>query len=514
MATYTVKSPITNQTLYEIQDTSSTQIQTVYKTAKTSFEVIRNLPIDERLYQCQKIQHYIIENKESIIDRIIQENGKSRFDCLVNEIFSVAATLDYYHANAKKILRDKRVSTPLVLAGKSSKIIYEPIGPVLIISPWNYPLYQTLVPCLSAFIAGNSIIFKPSEITPLKGLIEDILDRSGFMKEAIQVVYGGAETGSQLIDHKPAKIFFIGSVNTGKAIMSQAANHLIPVELELGGKDPMIVFDDVNVERSVNGALWGGFMNSGQTCISVERLYVQSNLYDSFVDILTKKIRQINCSGQSNDEYTDIGKMTSERQVEIVHDHVADAVAKGAQVIMGGKRNDDPFYYPPTLLVDVDHSMIIMTEETFGPVLPIMKFDSEDDVIQLANDTPYGLAASVWSNDRKRAERVAKQLTTGNVSINNVILTVANPALSFGGIKNSGFGRYKGEFGLHAFSNVKSILADWRMANNELHWYPYTPIKYKTFSTLLDSLYSKSKSWLKFALTGIKVEWLNRKERL
>ena len=350
MTAITIKNPIQNSILYKMQETNPQEIGTIYAKAQAAFETVRNLSIKARLQECAKIQQFIIENRELIIDRIVQENGKTRFDCLCNEIFTVLSVLDYYRKNAVHILKDKKLSTPQVLFGKKSRIVYEPLGPVLIISPWNYPLYQSLVPILSAFIAGNSIIFKPSEITPLYGFIEDILEKTGFPQDAIQVVYGEAETGKKLIEAKPAKIFFTGSLETGKKIMALAAQHVIPVDLELGGKDPMIVFDDVNLEKAVNGALWGAFTNCGQACISVERLYVQRSIYPAFINSLQDKIARLKmndgsaCDTPANP--LDLGAMTTERQVAVADDHVKDAVAKGAKVLAGGEKNKHPFLIP------------------------------------------------------------------------------------------------------------------------------------------------------------------------
>ena len=516
MATISVKRPIDNKPFYLVQDASPSEIQEVYATAQSAFESIRNLSIQERLFECTKISHYIVEHRERLINRIVQENGKSRFDALVNEIYLVLSVIEYYQKNAIKILADKRIPTPLVLLGKKSKVVYEPLGPVLIIAPWNYPLYQSIVPILSAFIAGNSVIFKPSELTPLPGFLEQIFNQSGFIQDAVQVVFGGSETGKHLIEARPAKIFFIGSLETGKKIMAQAAQSMIPVDLELGGKDPMIVFEDTNLEKAVNGALWGALTNCGQACISIERLYVHKSIYKPFTDSLKKKIYELTLTtGNENASHpVDLGVMTSEKQITIVEDHINDAAAKGAEVIMAGKKDQNPFFYPPVLVLGVNHTMKVMTEETFGPVLPVMPFETEEEAIWLANDTIYGLGASVWSADLNRAERVARKLHTGMVSINNVLLTAANPALPFGGVKASGFGRYKGEWGLLIFSNVKSIIIDRVLERGESHWFPYTANKYQAFSELIDSLYSKRKSFWKFLKAGFKLNILAGRERL
>jgi acyl-CoA reductase-like NAD-dependent aldehyde dehydrogenase len=518
MTTFTVKSPSDNQTLYEVNDPTDSEITWIYKKAKDTFEKIRELTVEQRVAETLKVQKYIIENKEKIITRIVQETGKCKMDALTSEIFGVLDVIEYYKKEAPKALADKKAHTPFVLMGKKSKIYHDPLGPILVISPWNYPFYLALVPTITAFLAGNSVIFKPSEITPLKGLLEEIFDKSGFMKEAIQVVYGSKDTGRRLIEAKPAKIFFTGSVNTGKKIMELSSKLLIPVDLELGGKDPMIVFDDVNLDRTANGALWGAFTNAGQSCTSVERVYVQEEIYSRFVAKLEEKVNQLNLAGEnnlSNDKGDiDVGTMTAEFQVKIVEDHIQDALEKGAKLLCGGKREKGSLFFPPTILLNVNHTMKIANEETFGPVMPVLKFSNEEEVIKKANDSEFGLSASVWSKDLVRAERVARKLEVGNVSINNVMLTEGNPALPFGGVKSSGFGRYKGEYGLYTFTNIKSIIIDSQSAKVEANWYPYTRNKYRIFSDLTDALFSNKGSLVKTIMSGLKLESTTNKEKI
>ena len=513
-----IKNPITNKKLYDIEESSTLQVEQVFETARKLHPVLKNMPVEKRVQEISKINDYIIANREEIITRIVEETGKSRFDALSSEILEVSDTIDYFKKVAPKLLKDKKIHTPIILMGKKSKVVFEPLGTILIITPWNYPFYQMLLPSILAFLSGNASIIKPSEITPLKGLIEKILNESGFIKDAIQVIYGGKETGKQLIDAKPDKIHFTGSVLTGKKIMEQAAKHLIPVDLELGGKDPAIVFEDVNIERTANGLLWGSFTNCGQSCTSIERVYVQENIYDELIAKLTYNIGKMKLSDE-NRKYTapgdcDMGCMTSEAQTLLVEAHILDAVQKGAKVLTGGKRIQGSLHFPPTLLVDVNRTMKIVTEETFGPVLPVMKFKTENEAVQLANDSSYGLSASVWSKDLKRAERVAKKIEVGNVSINNCMLTEANPALPFGGLKNSGFGRTKGEWGLFSFVNIKSIIIDKQSSIIEPHWYPHSTGKYNLLTNLIIFLFSRSRNLIKFALVGMKLEKIGSKEKI
>lgn len=515
MSVLKIKNPANNNTLYEIEIKQSLNIDEIYKKAHNTFEITKENPLEKRIEALANLQEYILINKEKIIDRIVAETGKSKTDALTSEILSVLDAIDYYKKNSVAILADQNVKTPLLLMGKKSKIYYEPLGTILIISPWNYPFYQAIVPIISAYVTGNTVIYKPSELTPLKCLLEEAFEQTGFIKDSIQIVYGDKETGSKLVEAKPDKIFFTGSVRAGKEIMQIAAKNLTPLDLELGGKDVMIVFDDVNIERTVNGALWGSLTNSGQSCTSVEKIFVHEEIYSRFVTKLEEKINKLTSieNNQDNGDI-DIGLMTAEFQIKKIEEQIEDALAKGAKIICGGFRKNNSMYFSPTLIVNIKPEMLIYHEETFGPIVAVAKFDNESQVINLANDSEYGLSASVWSKDLVRADRVARKLRVGNVSINNVMITEGNTALPFGGIKSSGFGRYKGEHGLHSFSNIKSIVIDTQSSKVEANWYPYSTKKYSMFLKVIDSLFSNKSSLIKTAINGLKLEKISDKEKI
>jgi aldehyde dehydrogenase (NAD+) len=395
------------------------------------------------------------------------------------------------------------VPTPIALMGKKSRLFYEPLGAVLVIAPWNYPLYQALVPIASAFVAGNTVVHKPSEWTPLTGLVEDLLAEAGFAPGWVEVVYGDGAVGAELVAQRPDKVFFTGSTRTGRAVLRAAADGLVPVELELGSKDPMVVFDDADVTRAAAGAAWGGLTTSGQSCTSVERLYVQDGLYDGFLAELVRVARSIRVEDAPD---ADLGAMTTPFQVEIVARQVADAKAKGAVFHTGGDWDGRDPFVPPMVVDHLTDDMLLVTEETFGPVLPLRRFATEDEAVALANSSEFGLTASVWTADLARADRVARALQVGGVSVNNVMATEANPGLPFGGVKSSGFGRYKGVHGLRSFCNVKSVLVDKNSATIEANWFPYTPDKHRLFGALMEGLFGDRRSLVRFAAAGLRLE--------
>jgi len=473
---------------------------------------LERTPVAERLRYLAALRGAILRRREEIVERVQRDTGKSRSDALISEIFGVLDNLAYLESHGAKILADRKQHTPIALMGKGSQTWYEPLGTILIISPWNYPFYQAIVPIACALAAGNTVVYKPSEHTPLEGLIEDLLADAQIPPNWVQVVYGDGSVGAALVAEKPDKIFFTGSTRTGRRILAQAAEHLIPVELELGGKDAMIVFADANLTRAAAGAAWGALTTTGQSCTSVERVYVERPIYDAFRAELVRQV-QLLVQRVDTDGDADLGAMTTDFQVKIVADQVAAAKAHGAHFLTGAEWDGTNRLIPPMVVDGVNDDLAITKDETFGPLIPLLPFDTESDVVARANDSIYGLTASVWSKDLPRAKRVARALNVGGVSINNVMATEANPALPFGGVKQSGFGRYKGEHGLHAFCNIKSVLIDKDSAKIEANWYPYTIEKYRLFNALIDALFANHglKRLVTFALAGMKLEGYSKK---
>ncbi|PTX58333.1 acyl-CoA reductase-like NAD-dependent aldehyde dehydrogenase [Melghirimyces profundicolus] len=488
MSVLEMMNPATAEKLGEVREATKEDVQTAMAEAREAFSSWRNVPLKERLRFMKRLRETIVEQADDLADQIAKDTGKVKLEALMSDIFPTVATIKYYEGKAASILKTRRVRTPVTLIGRRSRVEYRPMGVVAVISPWNYPFQLSVIPAVSALITGNTVLYKPSEISPLTGkVIEDLFSSLAMPKGVFRVLHGGKETGRHLVESGPDKIFFTGSAATGKKIMAAAAERLIPVELELGGKDPMLVFADADLDRAAYGAIWGAFTNAGQTCMAVERLYVESTVYADFVKKVKEKAEKLRLD---QPDENDIGSMTSPQQMEIVNNHLEDAVEKGARVLCGGRRlNGKTLHFEPTVLIDVDHSMKIMRDETFGPVLPIMPFSSEEEAVRLANETPYGLNASVWSRDMAKANRVAARIDSGNVCINDVMIGIANPHLPYGGNKESGMGRYHGPEGLLTFVHPTSVISHPGKKRRELNWFPYNRDQYEAIGSLIRLLY-------------------------
>ena len=463
-------------------------VNLIYSQARKRFESWKDTSLAERTTYLRALRHVMIDSVDEIVEVIHQSTGKVAFEALTAEVLTVVDTIAYWEKEAHKILGTHKIPTPLLLQGRRSWIEYKPRGVVLVISPWNYPFQLSAIPMLAAVLAGNTVIVKPSEVTPeIGGLLARLVARAEFPKDVIQIIDGGKDVGADLVSGQPDFIFFTGSVRTGKEIQKAAAEHLIPTVLELGGKDAMIVFDDAPLERAVQGALWGAFTNCGQVCMSTERLYVHKKIYESFSEKLVSALNQLT-----------IGEMTSTAQVQIVRHQVEDALEKGARLLIGvppSQWEEDSMRIGPIVLVNINEDMAIWNEETFGPVVPLIPFGTEEEVIEFVNLSPFGLSASVWSRDLKRAKKLARRLDVGSVNINDVMITVANPHLPFGGIKHSGLGRYHGCEGLRIFCHETAFMASKGTRRSELNWYPYTQEKYDFVSSVLQNMYGRKKRW-------------------
>jgi acyl-CoA reductase-like NAD-dependent aldehyde dehydrogenase len=491
----------------------ATVAKVAFDAAHVGFETHFHLTTQQRLVELIKLKEAILASRSMIVERIMKDVGKCRTDALIAEILGTVDWINWLEKNAVRLLKPQKVKTPITLLGKQSLLLHEPLGVVLIICPWNYPFHNAITGIAAAIVAGNAVVYKPSEHAPCIGLIEHVLACSPTLQELVRVVYGDGRLGSALIEEQPAKIFFTGSGPTGARIMAQASRELIPVELELGGKDPMIVFSDAPVPRAVAGALWGAFTNAGQSCSAVERLLVQDNLHDRFIDELVKEAEKIVVRPDDNGD-ADIGRMTVGFQRDKVIEHVEQAIAAGARLRYGRIPTADSLTVQPIILDRVTSDMLVWKEETFGPVLPVMRFASEAQAVREANATAYGLCASVFTADAERGLRVAQALEVGGVSINNVNMSEGNPGLPFGGAKKSGFGKLRGPEGLLGFTRSKAVLIDKATPKIEANWYPYTQEKFRRFERFIDALYLPRRlRLLAIAWHGLRLESFSQKPR-
>jgi acyl-CoA reductase-like NAD-dependent aldehyde dehydrogenase len=430
--------------------------------------------IEGRYHWLGKLRDWILDNTERLGDTLQAETGKVRADVSLDLVY-VTDLINFYGKNAARYIGDETVRphSPAV-ASKKLVIQYRPHPVVGVISPWNFPLAMALGDSIPALQAGAAVVVKPSEFTPLS-LIEVIKawkEEIG-APDVFDCVLGTGEVGGELIDHVDC-VQFTGSDRTGRKVMARAAETLTPVSLELGGKDPMIVLSDADLDRAANAAAWGGMVNSGQLCISVERVYVEEPVYDEFVAKLTREVSGLRQGADGRKPEKDVGAMTSPNQTAIVEDQVNDALASGARALTGGKRVEGPGdYFEPTVLVDVDHSMKVMRDETFGPVVGVMKVRDSEEALRLANDSRYGLAASVFG-EKSRAEKIARRVEAGSVNVNDVISNMAAMGVPMGGWKQSGIGARHGEYGIKKYCRAESIVVTRFSGKREPTWYPYT----------------------------------------
>lgn len=481
-----VRNPATLKAITALPVASAAAIAAAASCGREAQAQWRSTTFAERAKLLYRLRDLLLDEQNKLADILTAETGRPRSEACGSELFYLCDAIGFWAKHSERYLRPTKIRPHFPLM-KFKKVVstYAPRGVIGIISPWNFPLILTLGEALPALMAGNAVVIKPSELTPLTALYgAEAALKAGFPNDLVQVVIGRGDAAEALIDCVDM-VSFTGSVATGRKVMHRAAERLIPVSLELGGKDPMIVLKDADLERAAGACVWGALMNAGQACTSIERVYVESPAYDDFVARVCAKAQAIR-QGPS-DASVDIGCMTSEAQLATVSAQVDEAVRLGAKVVVGGRRNPGypGFYYEPTVLVDVNHDMRIMKDETFGPVIPIMKVRDAGEALRLANDSPYGLGASVFSRDRDVTAMVTEQIESGAVCVNDSLVNFIIPDTAMGGIKESGLGYRHGPEGIRKYCRLKSIVTDRFGLKEEFPWYPASEKKARQMRHLL-----------------------------
>jgi acyl-CoA reductase-like NAD-dependent aldehyde dehydrogenase len=491
-----VENPATGEIVRTVPIVRPEDVAGVVARAREVQPAWEALGFEGRAKVLRRAQKWLLDNSDRVIDTIVSETGKTYEDAQLAEISYCASAFGFWAKKAPEYLADEKVrsSSPFVM-GRKLVIRYEPVGVVGIIGPWNYPLSNSFGDAIPALAAGNAVVLKPSEVTPLSSLLMvECMSECGLPDGVYQAAPGYGETGAALIDEVDM-VMFTGSTRTGRKIMQRAAETLTPVSLELGGKDAMIVLADADLERAANAAVHYSMQNAGQTCISTERVYVEAAVYEEFVGKVTEKVRGLRNGKPGGPGSVDVGAITFPPQVEIISKHVEDARSKGARVVVGGHAHEESgHFYEPTVLVDVDHTMDCMREETFGPTLPIMKVSGPDEAVRLANDSPYGLAGSVWTRDVTRGEEIARQVEAGVVCVNDAQINYVALELPMGGWKTSGVGFRHGPGGIRKYCRQQSLLVTrFAPTKKDIHMLPYKPGSTRLIGRLIRLVYGRGK---------------------
>src|SRR5229473_4635185 len=473
--TLAVYEPGSGKLLGEVRVSTREEVRTVVQAAKAAQAEWGRKPFAARRDVLLRFKELLLQRADEFCDHLSRENGKTRNESLFMEVLPVADAVHWYANNARKLLKDEKLSLHM-FPHKKSYLRFYPRGVIGLISPWNYPFSIPTGDAVAALMAGNAVVVKPSEYTPI--IMEKtraLLEEAGLPRGLFGVVQGKGDVGAALIASGVNMIVFTGSVATGKKVNVAAAEQMIPCVLELGGKDPAIVLSDADLDSAASKIAWGAFANSGQTCASVERVYVHESIARRFTEKVTELARKLR-QGEPNQHDVDVGAMTTQMQVDIVRRHLDEARARGAKIAAGGEITVTPEgarFVQPTVLTDTTPDMAIVRDETFGPVLPIMTFKTEEEAVRLANDSSYGLSAYVFTKDKSKAERIANQLIAGTVMHNDTLYTHAAPETPWGGVKSSGLGRVHGKHGIKELCEVRHVNLE-RLNFPAFWYYPYS----------------------------------------
>src|SRR5438874_7817975 len=467
-------NPATGEVLGHFERTPASSLPEIV--SRAGLEKRAKLPIRDRCAKLRGLRDRIMASRNELTDAVVRESGKPRVEALFADIFVALDSAEYWSKNAARALRTQRVPHHSTAAkAKRGYLTYDPLGIIAIISSWNYPLAIPLSEIIPAVAAGNAAVCKTSDFTPQCGaLIEKLFIDAGFPKDLVRIVQGGGEVGQALIDASPDKVIFTGSVATGQRVAEACAKRLIPTVLELGGKDAMIVLADADLQVASSAAVWGSYTNCGQVCLSVERLFVEQGIAEKFAALCVEKTRKLRV-GPSSDPATDVGPLIRPQHVQRMLDLVEDAVARGARVLCGGNTRPDlgPNFFEPAVITGVDSSMNLFREETFGPILAMQTVKDSEEAIQRANDSPFALAASVWTENAKNGQAIAQRLRAGAVMVNDAVSYFGIAEAPHGGCGASGWGRTHGRAGMLEMVQTKYVDVDGLPHSEKPWWYRY-----------------------------------------
>jgi succinate-semialdehyde dehydrogenase/glutarate-semialdehyde dehydrogenase len=485
-------NPATGELIGSVPKLEPADVQAVVDDVAEVQPFWAQLPLSDRARYMRRAAQVVIDNLESITELLSREQGKPRSEAYTMELLPTIDALHWIAGEGPGILADeKNRHVSLFVKNKRHFLSYEPLGVVGVIAPWNYPWTIPFGEVAIALMCGNGVVLKPASLTPLIGeRIQWVFERAGLPEGIVRCVHGGGAVGNALVESTAKKIFFTGSVEVGRRVGIACAERLKGSVLELGGKDAQIVLEDANLQNAVAGCLWGGFANAGQTCSGIERVYAMRGVADRFVSGVVEGAQALRVGDPLSFE-TEIGPMVSEEQFGIVKELVDDAVANGATLHCGGPDEErGGTYYKPTVLTGVTHDMRIMREEIFGPVIPIVTVDSEEEAIRLANDSEFGLGASVWSRDRDRAQRIGRRIEAGMVWLNDHMYSHGVCSCAWGGVKHSGIGRAHSQFGFYECVTIKQMAWDPSLAKN-FWWHPYDESLGKAMQAAAQLLYGR-----------------------
>ena len=469
-------NPATGEVVGQFEKTLPSLVPEIVAHARATQNEWVKVPIADRCARLRILCEVILAARNELADAVVLESGKPRVEALFADIFVALDSAKCWSQNAATVLRTRRVPHHSTAAkAKSGYLVYEPLGVVAIISSWNYPLAIPLSQIIPAVAAGNAVVCKTSDFTPQCGaLIEKLFLDAGFPKNLVTIVQGGGEVGQALIEAAPDKVLFTGSVATGRHVAEGCAKKLIPSILELGGKDAMIVLADADLDVAASAAVWGSYTNCGQVCLSVERLFVEESVSETFAALCVAKTKKLRV-GPGSDPSTDVGPLIRPQHVQRMSELIQDAVLHGARVLCGGDPRPDlgPNFFEPTVIAGVDSSMKLFQEETFGPILALQSVRDAENAIARANDSPFALSASVWTGSSQRGEAIAKRLRAGAVMVNDAISYFAIAEAPHGGCGASGWGRTHGKAGLLEMVQAKYVDIDRLPRREKPWWYRY-----------------------------------------